>query len=345
MSTKVLVVEDDQEINELLGEYLSLENMEYLSATSGQEAIHRAMTDHPDAIVLDLMLPDIDGFEVARRLTSQRSTYDIPIVILSCMCQACDKEKGYANGALFYMNKPFMPDDLLGTLRQALEWREMLKRRPPMGTLMLGDGEARCSQSLHQMTADLFARTELPDPAVVQIRETMETLRGWMAEWNREHGSHQVLRVDYKVDGRVMGAVPGDRGTEMGQAVEWTLSEAAPGLLAEAFFRPAGGGTGGGGGGIGSGVAAVAGAIAGWGAGTLVTRPLAPIAPPARWLQVLAKTGASRFEKDSRTHVVRFTRPAGRDGAVVHGSSVPVVEIDGNRYPTRLRDEALAAKQ
>ncbi|HVS71649.1 MAG TPA: response regulator [Phycisphaerae bacterium] len=349
MSTKVLVVEDDQEINELLGEYLSLENMEYLSATSGQEAIHLAMREHPDAIVLDVMLPDIDGFEVARTLTSQRSTYDIPIVILSCMCQECDKEKGYAHGAMFYMNKPFMPDDLLGTLRQALEWREMLKRRPPMGTLMLGDGEGRCSQALHQMVADLFARTELPDPAVAQIRETMETLRGWMAEWNKEHGSHEALRVDYKVDGRVMGAVPGDRGTEMGQAVEWTLSEAKPGMLADAFFTAGVTANGGGGSGIGGGVAAaagaVAGAITGWGGGTLVTRPLAPIAPPARWLQVLAKTGASRFEKDSRSHVVKFTRPAGRDGAVVKGSSVPVVEIDGNRYPTRLRDEALAAKQ
>src|SRR4051794_31753877 len=127
MSTTVLVVEDDIEINELLGEYLGLENIRYLQATTGQGGIHQAIEQHPDAIILDLMLPDIDGFEVARTLTTHRATYDIPIVILSCMCQECDREKGFQAGALFYMNKPFLPDDLLTTLRRALEWKENLK--------------------------------------------------------------------------------------------------------------------------------------------------------------------------------------------------------------------------
>ena len=68
MSTTVLVVEDDLEINELLGEYLGLENIKYLQATTGQGGIHQALSEHPDAIILDLMLPDIDGFEVARHL-------------------------------------------------------------------------------------------------------------------------------------------------------------------------------------------------------------------------------------------------------------------------------------
>src|SRR4051812_26874642 len=68
VNTKVLVVEDDLEINELIGEYLALENIKYLQATTGQEGIHQAIATHPDAIILDLMLPDVDGFEVARAL-------------------------------------------------------------------------------------------------------------------------------------------------------------------------------------------------------------------------------------------------------------------------------------
>ena len=60
MSTTVLVVEDDLEINELLGEYLSLENIKYLQATTGQAGIHQAASTHPDAMILDLMLPDIE---------------------------------------------------------------------------------------------------------------------------------------------------------------------------------------------------------------------------------------------------------------------------------------------
>jgi CheY-like chemotaxis protein len=336
MTTKVLVVEDDQEINELLGEYLALENIQYLSATTGKEAIHLALTHHPDAIILDLMLPDVDGFEVARRLSTQRSTFDIPIVILSCMCQDCDKQKGYASGALFYMNKPFMPDDLLATLRSALDWRDSLTQRPPSGTLLLGDADpSPCSQALHQMIADLFARTDLSDAAISRIRETVETLNSWTVLWNRDHTPNTQLRMDYKVDGRADANThtnghsnPAGNGRAVA-GVEWTLSESQPGILADAFFTPH---------------TAPAG-ILGWGAGTLVTKPLAPIAPPAKWLEVLAKTGAATFEKDSKAHTVRFARPAGADGSAASGPSVPVVEIDGTRYPTRLRDEALAARQ
>src|ERR1051325_191048 len=138
MNTKVLVVEDDLEINELLGEYLALEHIGYVQATTGAAGVHVANAQHPDAIILDLMLPDMNGFDVARALALHRATYDIPIVILSCMCQDCDREKGYANGALFYMTKPFLPDDLLATVSHALEWRATLKTRIPRGEITVG---------------------------------------------------------------------------------------------------------------------------------------------------------------------------------------------------------------
>jgi DNA-binding response OmpR family regulator len=326
MSTTVLVVEDDIEINELIGEYLGLENISYLQATSGQGGIHLALEKRPDAIILDLMLPDIDGFEVARSITTHRATYDIPIIILSCMCQDCDREKGYQSGALFYMNKPFLPDDLLTTLRRALEWKANLKVRPPMGAIMLGEKDrVNCTKAGNQMLADIFARTDLNDSAIGQIREAVDTLDQWARTYNREHQSASVLRLDYRVE-----------LTDAGNgAIEWKLSENVPGILAEAFFKPAT---------TTSMISTSMGGLMGWG-GSLVTKPLAPIAPPAAWLQVLAKTGAARFEKDSSHHTVRFARAPGNTPAAAGCCSVPVVEIDGNRYPTRLRDEALAAKR
>jgi DNA-binding response OmpR family regulator len=326
MSTTVLVVEDDIEINELIGEYLALEDIRYLQATTGQHGIHQALETHPDAIILDLMLPDIDGFEVARSITTHRATYDIPIIILSCMCQECDREKGFQSGALFYMNKPFLPDDLLTTLRRALEWKENLKIRPPMGAVMLGEKDkVNCTKAGNQMFADIFARTDLSDSAVSQIREAVDTLDHWARAYNRDHQASTVLRMDYKIN-------PIDTGNG---AIEWKLSENAPGVLTEAFFKPAAPATNGGG---------ITG-LMGWGGGSLVTKPLAPIAPPATWLQVLAKTGAARFEKDTSNHTVRFARAPGNVPVTAGCCCVPVVEIDGNRYPTRLRDEALAAKR
>ncbi len=248
MPTTVLVVEDDLEINELLGEYLSLENIKYLQATTGQEGIHQAAAQHPDALILDLMLPDIDGFEVATSLSTKRATFDIPIIILSCMCQDCDKQKGFGAGALFYMNKPFLPDDLLSTLRQALEWKKSLKNRTPAGTLMLGQKDALpCSKGINQMIADIFCRTDLVDAEVAQIREAIETLADWARDWNAEHSGSSPLKLDY----RVLPTTGNASAT-----IEWNLSEATPGILADAFFRPT--------------TTISSGGLIGWGAATLL---------------------------------------------------------------------------
>ena len=342
MTTQVLVVEDDLEINELIGEYLALENISYLQATTGQAGIHQAIASHPDAVILDLMLPDIDGFEVARTLSTHRATYDIPIIILSCMCQDCDRENGYSAGALFYMNKPFLPDDLLDTVAHALEWKAALHTRVPVGEVQLSCPElSACSKSINQMIADLFARTDLSDAAVAQIREAIDTLSQWARQWNAQHPQASHLKLDYRITPSTLGtALPGSAASASGPAsIEWELTEDVPGLLADAFFRPAPAASGG----------ITGGGLIGWGASTLVSKPLAPIAPPAQWLQVLAKTGAARFEKNSKNNVVRFSRNAGPVNALYTANStnavVPVVEIDGIRTPNRLRAEALAAKR
>ena len=208
MSMTVLVVEDDLELNELLGEYLTIEGIRYLQATSGQEGVHLAGTQRPDVIILDLMLPDIDGFEVARTLSTHRATYDIPIIILSCMCQDCDKNKGYASGALFFMNKPFLPDEVIATVKQALAWKAQQGNRTPAGVITMG-GEAAetapCSKSTNQMVADLFSKTELADAAVTDIREAIETLSAWAREWNAGHPNHSHMKVDYRVQPREAG--------------------------------------------------------------------------------------------------------------------------------------------
>ncbi len=351
MSTKVLVVDDELEINELLGEYLGLEGIEYLQATTGQAGIHLAAREHPDAVILDLMLPDIDGFEVARAISMNRGTFDIPIIVLSCMCHDCDKEKAHQSGAMFFMNKPFLPDDLIAMVRRALEWKKGLGDRTASGTLMLGAGEngdGKCGAPISQMVADLFARTDLAEGDVAGIREAVETLEGWAKQWNAQHAEKSLLKVEYRIgaregaaNGRPAGMGSGGAGGTAGGAngnvptVEWKLTEETPGMLAEAFFaeQPEG-----------SGWSGPAGLL-GWGAGALVARAHVPIAPPAKWMEVLAKTGAARFEKDSKAHVIRFSRLGTRPAADAPAGPVPVVEIDGTRFPTRLRDEALAAKR
>ena len=114
----VLVVEDDPEINELVGAYVQIAGFDYHSALNGTQAVEKATQTHPALIVLDIMLPDFDGFEVARRLKSQTGTRTIPIVMLTALDREEYRLRGKSAGAAAYLTKPFDPDRLLEAIKE-----------------------------------------------------------------------------------------------------------------------------------------------------------------------------------------------------------------------------------
>ena len=113
----VLVVEDDPEINELVGAYVQIAGFEYDSALNGEQAVAMARARHPALIVLDVMLPDFDGFEVARRLKGESQTCEIPIVMLTALDREEYRQKGRTAGAVDYLTKPFDPDRLMDAIK------------------------------------------------------------------------------------------------------------------------------------------------------------------------------------------------------------------------------------
>jgi two-component system OmpR family response regulator len=113
----VLVVEDDPEINELVGAYVQIAGFEYESALNGTQAVEKARATRPALIVLDVMLPDFDGFEVARRLKGESHTREIPIVMLTALDRDEYRQKGKTAGAVDYLTKPFDPDRLMDAIR------------------------------------------------------------------------------------------------------------------------------------------------------------------------------------------------------------------------------------
>jgi two-component system OmpR family response regulator len=114
----VLVVEDDPEINELVGAYVQIAGFEYERALNGEQAVEKARATHPALIVLDVMLPDFDGFEVARRLKGESNTREIPIVMLTALDRDEYRQKGRTAGAVDYLTKPFDPDRLMEAIRE-----------------------------------------------------------------------------------------------------------------------------------------------------------------------------------------------------------------------------------
>jgi len=112
----VLVVEDDPEINSMVGAYVEMSGFEYRSALDGTTALKDAREHPPSAVVLDLMLPDIDGFEVCKRLRQEKRTRRVPIIILSALSGEAEKRRGRECGANEYLTKPFSPDELMRSM-------------------------------------------------------------------------------------------------------------------------------------------------------------------------------------------------------------------------------------
>lgn len=114
---RVLVVDDDVKTVELVKLYLNRDGYRVLTAYDGIEALRLARESHPDLIVLDLMLPGIDGLEICRTL---RSESDVPIIMLTAMTTSQDKLKGLELGADDYVTKPFSPRELAARVRAVL---------------------------------------------------------------------------------------------------------------------------------------------------------------------------------------------------------------------------------
>lgn len=117
---KILIVEDDRDIVEMVEYNLREEGYATVSALNGENGVRLAGSEQPDLIILDIMLPVIDGFEVCRTLKSDDKTSQIPIIILSAKSQETDKVVGLELGADDYVTKPFSPRELIARIRAIL---------------------------------------------------------------------------------------------------------------------------------------------------------------------------------------------------------------------------------
>ena len=116
----ILVVEDDLDVAEMLSAYFRVQGYEVLIANMGEEGIQTCRSNRPDLVILDIRLPDIDGYEVARQLRSNRRTADIPIIFLTDKRHREERLQGLELGADDYITKPFDIQELRLRVRNAL---------------------------------------------------------------------------------------------------------------------------------------------------------------------------------------------------------------------------------
>ena len=113
MAYKILVVDDEPTIVRLMEFILARQGHEMLVAVNGEEALEKIQAHKPDLVLLDIMMPRIDGYEVARRVRADGETAHLPIIMLSAKAQEADIRKGMEVGVNEYITKPFSPDQLV----------------------------------------------------------------------------------------------------------------------------------------------------------------------------------------------------------------------------------------
>jgi DNA-binding response OmpR family regulator len=138
---RVLVVEDDPDIGDVVRRSLRREGYDVRLAADGNQALDEAAVFEPDAVVLDLGLPKVDGIEVSRRL---RADGDVPILMLTARDSVDSRVEGLDSGADDYLVKPFDLQELLARLRA------LLRRRPPRGSASLIVGDLRLNPATHE---------------------------------------------------------------------------------------------------------------------------------------------------------------------------------------------------
>jgi len=145
MST-ILIIEDESTSARLLELVLKREGYTTITATNGLQGLKLAQTQHPDLVLLDLMLPGIDGFEVCNRLRADPSTANVPIIVTTAKSQEADKKAAAKVGANAYLTKPYTNKELVATIEA------VLKRAPPVAAAM-GTGLAFTSVRGDEATA------------------------------------------------------------------------------------------------------------------------------------------------------------------------------------------------
>ncbi len=150
--TSILLVEDERDLLELLKYNLDREGYAVRTAETGEEALKQVRSDPPDLILLDLMLPAMDGLEVCRSLKSRDATADVPVIMLTAKGEESDIVRGLELGADDYVTKPFSPRVLMARIQAVLRRAEAMTVPGP--TRVHEAGRVHVDLDRHEASAD-----------------------------------------------------------------------------------------------------------------------------------------------------------------------------------------------
>lgn len=213
MPRNVLIVDDERDTNDILASLVQARDFEPIQLFSG-EAVFDAVKQHaPDLILLDLMLPGVDGFAICERLKRDRATNLIPIILVTALNDAHHRLSGVRVGANGYLTKPFTPDGLFSAMDKALAWREEHAEHGTDGEIHFDvRSEPTFLAQTNDLLADLYAHTPLTERQVKDLKQVVMEMGGNAIEWGHRRNPDLILNITYRIDAEKITLVIRDQG-------------------------------------------------------------------------------------------------------------------------------------
>jgi len=201
MTRVALVVEDERDTGLLLSEHLRRWGFEPTWLPEGKPALSWVREHKPELILLDVFLPDMNGFEICETLKLDRETNLIPIIMITVLSGEEDKVHGLQVGANRYLTKPFTAEGLSQAIQDAFTWQEELKKHGTEGEIrfqLLSD--TKFLEELNHLLASLFLFSGLTQPQVKQLTTAVRELGTNAIEWGHQKQAERIVTVDYHID-------------------------------------------------------------------------------------------------------------------------------------------------
>ena len=193
-----LIVDDEPDANALLGMLMKLKGYRPLPAFDGRSALAIAEADPPDVALLDLMLPDLIGFEVCRGIRADPRTALVPVIFLSARLSERNQAESLRAGAAAFVAKPFRPDQLFAALEAASAWRRTVEAPPSERPVPLEQSaEADRVRALAILRCQLVGRSPMGPGPAEGIVEMIEGLAESASAWGASRGVERVAVLSY----------------------------------------------------------------------------------------------------------------------------------------------------
>ncbi|MBM4067385.1 MAG: response regulator [Planctomycetes bacterium] len=201
MTRKALVVEDEKDTGFLRAEHLKRWGFEPTVLEQGKPAVGWVREHRPVLILLDLLLPDLDGFSICETLKLDRETNMIPVIMITALSGDEDRVHGLRVGANRYLTKPFTLDELNRAIQDAFDWQEDMRKHGTDGEIHFQmQSDTRFLEELNHLLSSLFLFSGLSQSQAKQLTTAVQEMGTNAIEWGHQKQIDRIVRVVYRID-------------------------------------------------------------------------------------------------------------------------------------------------